>query len=333
MEDGRVSVNARAWPLVERLATEAGPLRLGVSRRAGGVLVIDAGIQVAGSLEAGRRIAEIALGGLGTVTLEGGAPEEGWPFGICVHASQPVTACLLAQYAGWAFTPTTMTDGPQGLMVSGPGRARVRREPLFAELGYADEAPRAVFLVETAAMPEDAVLAELAAASGTAPEKVAVILTPTTSSAGLVQVVARVLEVALHKVHELRFPLDRIREGLGRAPLPPPAPDTVTAMGRANDAILLGGEVWLWVDGPEDEARALAAALPSTTSPAWGRPFAEIFREAGGDFYAIDRALFAPARVVVTATATGRSFAAGRIDRPLLERAFALEQVPPELAG
>ncbi len=330
MEDGRVSVNARAWPLVERLAAEAGPLRLGVSRRAGGVLVIDAGIQVTGSLEAGRRIAEIAMGGLGTVTLEGGAPAEGWPFAISVHASQPVTACLLAQYAGWAFTAT---GGRPGLMVSGPGRARVRREPLFAELGYVDETPRAVFLVETEVMPEDAVLAELAAASGTAPEAVAVILTPTTSSAGLVQVVARVLEVALHKVHERRFPLDRIREGLGRAPLPPPAPDTITAMGRANDAILLGGEVWLWVDGPEDEARALAAALPSTTSPAWGRPFAEIFREAGGDFYAIDRALFAPARVVVTATATGRSFAAGRIDRPLLARAFALEQLPPALAG
>ena len=39
------------------------------------------------------------------------------------------------------------------------------------------------------------------------------ILTPTTSLAGNLQVVARVLEVALHKAHELGFPLKRIVDG------------------------------------------------------------------------------------------------------------------------
>ena len=73
------------------------------------------------------------------------------------------------------------------------------------------------------------------------------------------QITARVLEVALHKVHALGFPLDHVRDGLGAAPLPPPAPDFLTAMGRTNDAILFGGEVQLFVDGPEDAARELAA--------------------------------------------------------------------------
>ncbi len=326
MNGGRVSVNARAWRLVEGLVAEAEVLRLGVERAPDGPLVIDAGIAAAGGLEAGRRIAEIAMGGLGTVTLGGGSPVPAWPFALCVHASEPVTACLLAQYAGWALTPPEGA-GETPLMISGPGRARVRREPLFDALGYADEAPHAVFVVESEEMPEPATLAALVEASGLPPEAVAVILAPTTSAAGLVQITARVLEVALHKAHELGFPLDRIREGLGRAPLPPAAPDLLTAMGRSNDAILLGGEVWLWVDGPEAEARDLAATLPSTASPAWGRPFAEIFREAGGDFYAVDRMLFSPARVVVTALASGRSFAAGRIDEALLRRAFGLESV------
>ena len=47
------------------------------------------------------------------------------------------------------------------------------------------------------------------------------ILTPTTSVTGNIQVVARVLEVAIHKVHEIGFPLERIESGFGTAPLPP----------------------------------------------------------------------------------------------------------------
>ncbi len=327
MDGGRVSVNARAWPLVERLVEEAGALRLRVVREAGRPLVIDAGVGVPGGLEAGRRIAEICLGGLGTVTLQGGSPVPAWPFSLCVHTGEPVTACLLSQYAGWALEYEG-TEGRRTLMVSGPGRARVRRERLYGELGYVDEDAHAVFVVESTGLPDAAALDALVAAADVGPEAVAVIVTPTTSAAGLVQIAARVLEVALHKVHELRFPLDRIHEGMGRAPLPPAAPDLLTAMGRSNDAILLGGEVWLWVDGPEGEARDLAAALPSTASPLWGRPFAEIFREAGGDFYAIDRMLFSPARVVVTALSSGRSFAAGRTDEALLLRAFGLDSIP-----
>ena len=70
----------------------------------------------------------------------------------------------------------------------------------------------------------------------------------------------------MHKVHALGFPLARVRDGLGTAPLPPPSPDFLTAMGRTNDAILFGGEVQLFVTGPEAEARDLAQKLPSSAS-------------------------------------------------------------------
>ena len=36
---------------------------------------------------------------------------------------------------------------------------------------------------------------------------------------GNLQVVARVLEVALHKAHELKFPLNKIVDGIGSAPI------------------------------------------------------------------------------------------------------------------
>ena len=123
------------------------------------------------------------------------------------------------------------------------------------------------------------------------------------------QITARVLEVALHKVHTLGFPLEHVRDGLGSAPLPPPSPDFLTAMGRTNDAILFGGEVQLFVTGPEAQARELAEKLPSSASRDYGKPFARIFQDAGQDFYKIDPMLFSPARVLVTALDTGRTFA------------------------
>ena len=48
-----------------------------------------------------------------------------------------------------------------------------------------------------------------------AADALTLILTPTQSLAGTVQVVARVLEVALHKAHELGFPMGRILDGAG----------------------------------------------------------------------------------------------------------------------
>ncbi len=59
------SVNKLAAPLVQLLIADAIPLRLSVSELANGTQVIDAGMKVTGGLEAGRRIAEICLGGAG----------------------------------------------------------------------------------------------------------------------------------------------------------------------------------------------------------------------------------------------------------------------------
>ena len=126
----------------------------------------------------------------------------------------------------------------------------------------------------------------------------------------------------MHKAHTLHFPLERIVDGMGAAPLPPPHPDFVTAMGRTNDAIIFGGRVQLFVTGSAAEARDLADAMPAVRSRDYGRPFAEVFRAVKGDFYAIDPMLFSPAEVIVTAVESGESFRAGRIDAALLDASF-----------
>ena len=128
------------------------------------------------------------------------------------------------------------------------------------------------------------------------------------------QVVGRVLEVALHKAHELHFPLENIVDGTGLAPLPPPGADFMSAMGRTNDATLYGGAVTLFVEGPEEEAKKLAEGLPSSTSRDHGKTFGEIFAAYKGDFYAMDPMLFSPAKVSVTALSTGKTFVAGEYE-------------------
>ena len=319
--DQRPSLAALSAPLVERLVAEAQALRLGIER-VGGACVVDAGIRHPGGLEAGRRIAELCMGGLGRATLGPVPGVPAWPFGVTVHSSQPVLACLGSQYAGWSLSHGS-GKGAFFALGSGPGRALARQESLFDELGYRDTADSAAFVLEVATLPPAELVAHIAQTCGIAPDRLTLVLTPTQSLAGTVQVVARVLEVALHKVHTLGFPLDRVVDGIAMAPLPPPGGGFMTAMGRTNDAILYGGTVQLHVTGPDAEAEDLARRLPSSTSRDHGRPFGEIFAAVKGDFYAIDGMLFSPARVTVTALDSGRSFHTGHLVPDLVERSFS----------
>ncbi|MGD9511259.1 MAG: methenyltetrahydromethanopterin cyclohydrolase [Geminicoccaceae bacterium] len=319
---GWPSVGSQAQPLVSDLCRDARMLRLGVSSASSGATLVDGGIASPGGLEAGRRIAEICMGGLGRVAIDRGSPFPDWPFQVSVSSTDPVVACLASQYAGWSLSHGSGEDG-YFAMASGPGRARVAKEELFKELGYRDaDTSWGIFVLETDKPPPDELTSQVAADCGLPPAALTFVLTPTTSLAGAAQITARVLEVALHKVHALGFPLARVRDGIGSAPLPPPSPDFLTAMGRTNDAILFGGEVQLFVTGPESDAADLAAKLPSSASRDFGKPFRQIFGDSGFDFYKIDAMLFSPARVMVTALDSGRTFAAGALAYELLAQSF-----------
>jgi methenyltetrahydromethanopterin cyclohydrolase len=239
-----------------------------------------------------------------------------------VRSSNPIIACLASQYAGWRLTSGEGKDAFFAL-ASGPARALARKEKLFDELTYKDHADSATLVLESSGPPPPVLVQRIAEDCRLAPDRLCFICTPTQSFAGAVQIVARVLEVALHKAHELKFPIDRIVEGIGAAPLSPPHPDLIAAMGRTNDAIIYAGRAHLFVTGAAGDARALADQLPSTTSRDYGEPFAQIFKRFKGDFYAVDPMLFSPAEVTVTAIESGESFHNGRIDSKLLDASFA----------
>ena len=319
MEQPALSVNALAQPALARLRGDADRLRIAVSRDDSGATLIDAGIAALGSIEAGLVIAELCMGGLGEVRLAAGG-REGWPSWLQVRSSQPVLACLASQYAGWSLAASKEETGGKKFFAlgSGPARALACNEPLFAELGYRDRCDRGALVMEVDRPPPAVVIDKLLRDCALAPEALCVVLTPTHSLAGTTQVVARVLEVALHRAHELGFALAHIVEGSAVAPLPARGADGLEAMGRTNDAILYGGQVHLTVAGEEDAARELAERLPSQNSRDHGRSFSALFEAAGHDFYQLDGALFAPAEVWVSHIGSGRTWHAGRQRMDLL---------------
>jgi methenyltetrahydromethanopterin cyclohydrolase len=314
-----ISVNALAGRCLDRLVADAASLRIEITHGSRGELLIDAGQDAPGGIAVGLRMAQICMGGLGTCTLSDSGSANA-PFKLTTRTANPVIACLASQYAGWKLA-SEAEDGFFALG-SGPARALAAKEDVFADIGYADKADRGILVLEGERPPPADVVDHVARECGVATDRLAFIYAPTQSLAGTVQVTARVLEVALHKAHALHFPLADIIDGLGSAPLPPPHPDFITAMGRTNDAIIYGGQVQLFVTGPASRARELAENLPSRKSKDHGRPFAEIFRFYEGDFYKVDPLLFSPALAIVTALETGETFRAGAIDHELIDASF-----------
>jgi methenyltetrahydromethanopterin cyclohydrolase len=326
LSSSTLSVNLGARPLVERLLAQADALDVLVRRDDTGVCIVDAGIATRGTVEAGLLISEICMGGLGRASLHTSGLSN-WPTWIEVQSSQLALACLGSQYAGWSLSASKEETGGKKFfsLGSGPARALAVKEKLFAELGYRDKADAGVLVMEVDRAPPKVIIDKVLHDCALAASGLTLILTPTTSIAGTTQVVARVLEVALHKAHELGFALGNIVGGAGSAPLPAPSPDGVLAMGRTNDAILYGGRVHLTVRGDDAAARKLARQLPSRNSRDYGRSFADIFKAAEFDFYKIDGALFAPAEVWVSNLDSGNTWHAGGLNMPLLMELWLAE--------
>lgn len=303
-------------PFVEDLKKRADEYNVSVSKGPLGCTLIDCGIDSYGSIRAGLRVAEICMGGLGEVRCVSWYHDPG-SLGVHVTASHAVLACLGSQYAGWNLS----TDGYYALG-SGPARAVAQRESLFKEINYKATSNDAVLVLEVDKSPPEALVRKASDNCKVDPKNFTFILTPTTSIVGTVQIVSRVLEVALHKAHMVEFDMNRIIDGVAYAPLPAPAVTTVEGMGRTNDAIIYGGNAHIFIDGTDDEARELSRLLPSDNSRDYGKPFARIYEKFKGDFYAIDGNLFSPARIVVTCLNTGNSFNGGRINAKVISKSF-----------
>ena len=312
-----LSLNDRAQELADRLVSEADALRVTATTLPGGTRLIDCGSSVLGGLEVGRRFAEICMGGLGWVSFGPLVLEGRWLPGLTVVTDRPALACLASQYAGWR-----LDRDDYFAMASGPGRALIRAEELYDDLDVDERAEAAVLCLEARDHPPEAIAGYVAERAGVKPPDLTLLFAPTASLAGSVQVAARVVETALHKLHEVDFDVGRVVSGFGSCPLPPVARTDPEAIGRTNDAVLYGGQVALTVDAGDEELEEVAERVPASASDAHGRPFGEILEEAEWDFYKIDPMLFSPALIMLTSAKSGRTFSAGDIEVEILERSF-----------
>jgi len=312
-------LNERAAAIADAMVTDARALGVVASTLDNGARLIDCGVDAPGGLEAGRLLAEICLGGAGRVSFTSVDLDGLRLPGVHVWTDHPAIACLGSQYAGWAIKPEGYFA-----MGSGPLRAIARVEhELFDRLGYAEPpSGRGVLVLETRTAPDAAVAAYVAGKAGLPPDRLTILAAPTASPAAGVQISARVVETALHKMLELGFDVRNVLTAFGTAPLAPIAKSDMRAIGRTNDCVLYGGVVHLTVRSDDEELQALVSRIPSSASPDYGTPFYDIFKRYGGDFYKVDPHLFSPAQVALTNVESGRTFEAGSVNAGVLRQSL-----------
>jgi len=314
-----VRLNRAAHQLCEELVAETERYRAVVSDSDCGTRLIDCGVDARGGLECGRKFAEICMAGLGRVEFVP-APREVWSGpAVMVATDHPVAACMAAQYAGWEVAGKDFFA-----MGSGPMRAAYAGEELFQKIGFTEQPEVAVGGLESGKPPPADVCRQLAEKCGVRPEALTLLVAPTSSQAGTVQVVARSVETAMHKLGELEFDLSQVESGIGVAPLPPVAASDLAGIGRTNDAILYGGEVTLYVHGDDAHLRQLGPKIPSSAAPDFGQPFLAIFERYERDFYKIDPMLFSPAVVTLANLTSGNSFRFGHTLPRVIHESFGV---------
>lgn len=309
-----ISINENALEIINQMMEQENELGIKTIELDNGTTVVDAGAEVRGGYKAGKYFAEVCLAGLGDVqfTMEE-RPK------VQVQVDNAIKACMASQYAGWSIEV-----GDYYAMGAGPARALSRVEDLFDELDYEDDSDVAVLTLETGEIPSEEVADSIADDCGVSSENLYLLVAPTASIAGSVQVSARVVETGIHKLHTLDFEIDTIKTGIGSAPIAPVAENDLEAMGKTNDCTLYGGNTIYFVEAEDSEIEEVIDEVPSSASEDYGSPFIEVFEEYDRDFFKIDRKLFSPAKITINNMETGTVFKAGEINEEILKESLEI---------
>jgi len=315
-----LSVNRLAWKLLEKLHENPEFYKVKIEKADSGATIVDAGINVQGGFQAGKIITEICMGGCGKARITYRQYGELELPSIFVYTDHPIIATLGSQYAGWQIK-----EGDYFAIGSGPGRAlALKPKEIYEKIGYKDSFDKAIVVLETDKYPPEKLTERLAKDCHVSKENLTVILTPTTSMAGATQVSGRIVETGIHKLSKIRLNPNVILYAWGSAPIPPIHPKFAQAMARTNDAILYGGTAYYTVEYEnEEKLKEIVEKAPSKASQSYGKPFIEIFKEVGYDFYKIDSNLFAPAVIIINNLKTGNTFQKGEINVDALKKSFS----------
>jgi methenyltetrahydromethanopterin cyclohydrolase len=316
-----ISVNKHAMQLVREIIARRDELQVKVEKRPKGATITDAGVTAKGGYEAGLMAVRLCMAGLCKVSLSSRTYGDFDLPTVNVATDQPAISTLASQFAGWEIK----ADGYFG-MGSGPARAlALKPKDIYVEIEYEDKADTAIIVLESDKLPPDDVISYIASECGVRPSKVYAFVTPTNSLAGGVQISGRIVETGVYKLRKLGLDPKSIIYGFGSAPIPTIHPKSARAMGRTNDALYYGGEAYYTVSFEDDEKlKEIVSKAPSSTAKDYGKPFYDMFKAAGFDFYKIDPNLFAPAVVSVNNVRTGQTFRSGHTNASVLKETMAV---------
>ena len=313
-------MNDIAYKIATEMIEKSYTLNIRSEKQTCGATIIDAGVNVEGSPEAGKYFSEICMSGMGKVDFcELNYTDFSIP-GVRVSVNRPVPACMGSQYAGWSIKVERQGKKPYQAMGSGPARAIYYGEELLQKLGIKEQTDCAVLLLENSKLPDDEVALWTAEKCNVSPERVILLTAPTASVVGSIQIAARVVETGLHKMIETGFDIKSITSGFGVCPIAPIAENDLRAVGRTNDAVLFGGRAWYTANCGAEPIEKIINNLPSSASSDYGTPFYDLFKRYDYDFYKIDPMLFSPAEISVNDTVSGKTFSAGSVDAGLLKQ-------------
>ncbi len=317
-----MGINEMGFEVFEEMLDYADELQIEVHELDNGTVVADAGVKAHGGYGAGIYLSRLCTADLAEIQLT--------PFdikgillpGIHVATDHPAVSCMASQCAMWQIKADKYFA-----MGSGPARVLARKtSELYEKIGFEEFSDVAVIVLESNRLPDEKVSALIAEKCGIDPADLRIAIAPTDSTAGLVQVSARVVETGLHKLFTMGFDINTIKSGWGRAPISPITGDATMCMGSSNDAIIYGGETYYTLKYESlEELQQYLKGMPSQASRDWGAPFYKTFKAAGFDFFKVDHNVFAPAKVVMNELKSRRTFVSGKVNLDVLAESFNLE--------
>lgn len=306
------SINRTAIELMDEALDFSEELGIVSTKLDTGSTVVDFGVEVDAGIEAGLLLSEIQTAGLATVQTRmdriAGAPT---PY-VELSSDHPAIALLCSQKAGWELDVEEFNG-----LGSGPARALVGEESEFQRVGYVDEFDLTVLAVEAIDLPDDRIAEHVADLAGVEPSGVFLPTYALGSTVGSVTAAARAAELATFRLSELGYDPRDVLTASGAAPIAPVSYDESVAMGRTNDAVAYGGEVYLQVAEDFDRFDEVPSVAPET----YGEPFVNVFERVEWDLYEVDEAAFAPAMVTIDVQ-DGPTYVHGETDEQLLAESF-----------
>ncbi|MBM3308954.1 MAG: hypothetical protein FJY77_01750 [Candidatus Altiarchaeales archaeon] len=289
-----MNLNKNSYELLAKLAGFKGVLKKEFQLDSKKAVLLDVGVDTNLSaekaLKAGILTARASAGCLADIKAEGSSVE------VSIKSDVAI-ATLGCQMAGWAIP----IQGENAL-ASGPARILARKpKSIFEKVRYEEKSRKAALVLESNKIPDESSLKYIL--DKTNASELAIAVFKGDSQVGLLNVLARVVELAVYRLDFLGYDVNNIISARGNARMPEDID-----MCSANDALIYNSSVELEVKSWDEK---LTDKCVSKSSKAFGKKFKEIYDKAGCDFYKIDPAIFAPARIKIKEVNSAKTYEAG----------------------